>query len=306
MLEFLIQNNIVCHAVEAMLFASIACSVLGVIITQLNISSIGFTMTHAAFAGAAAGIFFGLEGTAAAILASLTIATILGPLSEKARMSTDTILGVLFGMMMAVAVFFISYMQYLGSGLNASALLFGNVTSLYREEIYALALISLVAVLFVAVFFKEITAIIFDRKIAEAAGIRVRPIYYALLFMIAISVSLSLNIIGGLLLYVWLVTPAAIAYQFCTTVRGLFLSAPLIAGSVSVVGAWTGLQYSLPVGPLTAVVFSALFLVAVLLSPKRRVPRGTGGPSSDKSNIHPHKLTKFINLFTHDLVNDRK
>ncbi|WP_298669052.1 metal ABC transporter permease [uncultured Methanofollis sp.] len=274
MLEFLILNNIVCHAVEAMLFASIACSVLGVIITQMNISSIGFTMTHAAFAGAAAGIFFGLDGTVAAVLASLTIAVILGPLSEKARMPTDTILGILFGMMMAIAIFFISYMQYLGTGVNTSSLLFGNVVSLYREEIYALALISIAAVLFVLTFFKEITAVIFNKKIAEAAGIRVRPIFYALLFMIAISVSLSLNIIGGLLLYVWLVTPAAIAYQFCSTVRDLFLVAPLVAATVSVTGAWIGLQHSLPVGPLIAVVFSGLFLVAVLLSPKRRVPKG--------------------------------
>ncbi|WP_342679340.1 metal ABC transporter permease [Methanofollis sp. UBA420] len=274
MLEFLIPNNIVCHAVEAMLFASIACSVLGVIITQMNISSIGFTMTHAAFAGAAAGIFFGIDGTVAAVLASLTIAVILGPLSEKARMPTDTILGILFGMMMAVAIFFVSYMQYLGTGVNTSALLFGNVVSLYREEIYALALISIVAVLFVLIFFKEITAVIFNKKIAEAAGIRVRPIFYALLFMIAISVSLSLNIIGGLLLYVWLVTPAAIAYQFCSTVRGLFLVAPLVAATVSVTGAWVGLQHSLPVGPLVAVAFSALFLLAVLISPKRRVPKG--------------------------------
>lgn len=274
MLEFLIPNNIVCHAVEAMLFASIACSVLGVIITQMNISSIGFTMTHAAFAGAAAGIFFGLDGTVAAVLASLTIAVILGPLSEKARMPTDTILGILFGMMMAVAIFFISYMQYLGTGVNTSALLFGNVVSLYREEIYALALISITAVLFVLVFFKEITAVIFNKKIAEAVGIRVRPIFYALLFMIAISVSLSLNIIGGLLLYVWLVTPAAIAYQFCSTVRDLFIVAPLVAATVSVAGAWVGLQHSLPVGPLVAVVFSGLFLLAVLLSPKRRVPKG--------------------------------
>jgi zinc/manganese transport system permease protein len=274
MLEFLIPNNIVCHAVEAMLFASIACSVLGVIITQMNISSIGFTMTHAAFAGAAAGIFFGLDGTVAAVLASLTIAVILGPLSEKARMPTDTILGILFGMMMAVAIFFISYMQYLGTGVNTSALLFGNVVSLYREEIYALALISIAAVLFVLVFFKEITAVIFNKKIAEAVGIRVRPIFYALLFMIAISVSLSLNIIGGLLLYVWLVTPAAIAYQFCSTVRDLFIVAPLVAATVSVAGAWVGLQHSLPVGPLVAVVFSGLFLLAVLLSPKRRVPKG--------------------------------
>jgi len=271
MLEFLISNNILCHAVEAMLFASVGCSILGVIITQLNISSIGFTMSHAAFAGAAAGMFFGIGGTTAAIIASLGVALLLGPLSDRARMSTDTTLGVLFGMMMAIAIFFISYMQYLGRGADTSALMFGNVIALYREDIYALAVISVIAILFVAIFFKEISAIIFNRKIAVAAGIRVTPIYYATLFMIAITVALSLNIVGGLLLYVWLVTPAAIVYQFCYNVKSLFIGAPLVAAAISVSGAWAGLEYSLPVGPLTAVIFSIVFLFSVALSPKRRI-----------------------------------
>lgn len=281
MLDIFIANNIICRAVEAMLFASIACSILGVIITQMNISSIGFTMAHAAFAGAAAGIFFGIDGAATAILASLTLALLLGPLSDKARMATDTILGILFGMTMAVAIFFIAYMQFYGTGVNTSALLFGNIITLYRSDIYALAVISIIAVLFVIIFFKEITAVIFNKKIAEAAGIRVRPIMYAILFMIAISVSLSLHIIGGLLLYVWLVTPAAIAYQFCTTVRGLFITAPIIATCVSVTGAVVGLQHSLPVAPLIALSFSVLFIIAVIISPKRRVPR-RGRPSMSK------------------------
>jgi zinc/manganese transport system permease protein len=271
MLEPLIANNILCHAIEAMLFASISCSILGVIITQLNISSIGFTMAHAAFAGAAIGLFLGIGGPYTAIAASIAIAFLLGPLSDTARMHTDTTLGVLFGMMMAVAIFFIAYMQYLGMGYSASGLLFGDVISLYREEVYALALVSLLAVGFVALFSKEINAIIFHRKIAEASGIRVKPIFYGILIIIAITVALSLNIIGGLLLYVWLVTPAAIAYQFCHTIRELFFTAPIIAGILSVIGAYVGLEYSLPVSPLTAILFAAAFLGAVILSPKRRI-----------------------------------
>jgi zinc/manganese transport system permease protein len=271
MLEFLIQNNIVCHAVEAMLFASIACAILGVIITQINISSIGFTMAHAAFAGAAVGLFFGMNGTFTALIFALAVAVLLGPLSDKAKISTDTTLGVLFGMSMAVAIFFISYMQYLGQGFNASSLLFGDVISLYREEIYGLALISALVILFVVLFYKEITAIVFNKKIAVASGIRVTPIYYGMLFIIALSVALALNIIGGLLLYVWLVTPAAIVYQFCYNVRTMFILAPITAAAISVSGALTGLEYSLPVGPLTAVIFTVAFLVAVILSPKRRV-----------------------------------
>jgi len=177
MLEFLIPNNIVCHAIEAMLFASIACSILGVIITQLKISSIGFTMAHAAFAGAACGMFFGFDPRISAVAVSIMIALLIGPLADRAKMPEDTVLGVLFGMLMAVAVFFIAYMQYVGKGFNANSLLFGDVISLYREEIYALVIISFMAVIFVVLLYKEISAIIFNKKVAEAAGIKVKPIY---------------------------------------------------------------------------------------------------------------------------------
>jgi zinc/manganese transport system permease protein len=273
MLECIIPNNIVCHAVEAMLFASIACSILGVIITQIKISSIGFTMAHAAFAGAALGLFLNIGSTLMAILCSILVAMLIGPLSQKAKMSVDTTLGVLFGISMALAIFFIAYMQYLGRGFNANVLLFGDVISLYREEVYSVGLISLVAVVFVALFYKEITAIIFDRKIAVSSGINVTPIYYAMLFIIALTVALSLNIIGGLLLYVWLVTPAAIVYQFCYNVRDMFLLAPVVAAIISVSGALYGLEVSLPVGPFTAVLFSVVFAVAVIISPKRKISR---------------------------------
>ncbi|KUL01484.1 MAG: hypothetical protein XE10_1019 [Methanoculleus marisnigri] len=271
MLEFIIQNNIVCHAVEAMLFASVACAVLSVIITQVQISSIGFTMAHAAFAGAALGMFLSLNTTVCAIVAGISVAFLIGPLSDKARLSPDTSLGLLFGICMAVAIFFIAYMQTLGQGFSAMGLLFGDVISLYREEVYLLAAICIVAIVFIVVLYKEITAIIFDRRIAESVGIRVKPVYYAMLFVIALTVALCLPIIGGLLLYVWLVAPAAIALQFCNRLSAMFVVAPVVAAIVSITGALVGLEYSLPVAPLTAVLFSVVFIAAVIISPKRRV-----------------------------------
>jgi len=131
MLEFLIENNVVCHAVEAMVFASIACSILGVIISRMNLSSIGFTMSHAAFAGAAIGMFLEIRAQIAAIFFSLGVAALIGPVSDKAKMAADATLGVLFAMSMAVAIFLISYLQCMGRGLTAGNLLFGNVVSLY-------------------------------------------------------------------------------------------------------------------------------------------------------------------------------
>jgi zinc/manganese transport system permease protein len=172
---------------------------------------------------------------------------------------------------MAVAIFLISYMEYMGRGLSASGLLFGDVISLYREEIYALAAVSLLTVAFVLAFYKEITAIMFNMKIAEAAGIRVRLVYYLLLFIIAISVALSLNIVGGLLIFVLLVTPASIAEQFCFNVKSMFVVAPATALIVSTAGVWAGFEYTLPIAPLVALLLTAVFAASVLLSFKRRI-----------------------------------
>jgi len=271
MLEFLIPNNVMCHAVEAMLFASLGCAILSVLITQMNISSIGFTMSHAAFAGGSVGAFFGYAVLPSAVLVSILTAFLMGPLSDRTRMHTDTTLGVIFGTMMAVAIFFIALMQGTGKGFDASSLLYGNVISLYREEIYALAVITCIILIFLIIFYKEITAIVFHKRLAEIAGIQVKPVYYGILFLISVMVALSIPIVGGLLLYVWLVTPAAIAYQFCNTMRNMFIMAPVIAVIVSVIGAICGILYSLPVGPLTAVIFSGLFVGAVAVSPKRKI-----------------------------------
>jgi zinc/manganese transport system permease protein len=271
MLEFLIENNVVCHAVEAMVFASIACSILGVIISRMNLSSIGFTMSHAAFAGAAIGMFLEIRAQIAAIFFSLGVAALIGPVSDKAKMAADATLGVLFAMSMAVAIFLISYLQCMGRGLTAGNLLFGNVVSLYREDIYALAAVSALTIIFVLAFFKEISSIMFNMKIAEASGVRVKLIYYILLFIVAISVSLTINIVGGLLIFVLLVTPASIASQFCFNVKSMFIVAPLVALSVSAFGVWAGFKFVLPIAPLVALLLTGVFAVSVILSFKRRV-----------------------------------
>jgi len=239
----------------------------------MNLSSIGFTMSHAAFAGAAIGMFSGMGAHAqiAAIGFSVGVAALIGPISDKAKMAADATLGVLFAMSMAVAIFLISYMEYSGRGLSASTLLFGDVISLYREQIYALAAVSALTVIFVLAFYKEIAAIMFDMKIAEASGVRVKVVYYILLFIIALSVALSLNIVGGLLIFVLLVTPASIAAQFSFNVKSMFIVAPAAALSVSALGVWAGFEFTLPVVPLVALLLTAVFALSVALSPKRRI-----------------------------------
>jgi len=145
------------------------------------------------------------------------------------------------------------------------------ISSLFKVSIFYLYKLSFI--LFRSIWIGYITCIIFNKKIAESVGIRVRPINYVLLFVIALAVALCLPITGGLLLYIWLITPAAIALQFCTKLSSMFIVAPIVGAVISISGAVIGLEYSLPVGPLIAVFFSFIFVFSVFLSPKRRIAK---------------------------------
>jgi len=80
-----------------------------------------------------------------------------------------------------------------------------------------------------------------------------------------------MNIVGGLLIFVWLVTPAAIAYQFCFNVRNMFIVAPLVALALSAAGVWAGFEFTVPISPLVAILFTLVFSLSVIFSLKRRI-----------------------------------
>ena len=79
------------------------------------------------------------------------------------------------------------------------------------------------------------------------------------------------NILGGLLIFVLLVTPASIADQFCFNVKSMFVVAPAMALIVSTAGVWAGFEYILPIAPLVALMLTAVFAASILLSFKRRI-----------------------------------
>ena len=65
--------------------------------------------------------------------------------------------------------------------------------------------------------------------------------------------------------------PAVIVLQFCRNIRQMFIAAPIVAACISVIGALAGLNHSLPVAPLTALLFGVVFAFAVIVSPRRRI-----------------------------------
>jgi zinc/manganese transport system permease protein len=78
------------------ILAGFVCSTMGVFVVRMNLSSIGFCMSHAAFAGAAFGLMVSIDPLISAVVFSFGTALVLGPLSERARLESNVVIGFLF------------------------------------------------------------------------------------------------------------------------------------------------------------------------------------------------------------------
>jgi ABC-type Mn2+/Zn2+ transport system permease subunit len=117
---------------------------------------------------------------------------------------------------------------------------------------------------------KELFAIMFNRKLAEADGINTKPFIYMIIFLAGVVVTFSLKLVGGLLIYALLFNPASTVLQFSENMRKVIVYSPLVGMITTVTGLLVSLFFDLPVGSCIVIVSTIVFAFALLLSPKRR------------------------------------
>jgi len=263
--------HIVLPTLLGSLLVGILCGLMGALVVRMKLSSLGFAMSHAAFAGAALGLMLSVADPLwLAIAFSVATAAVLGPLADLSRMNADTVVGAFFPLTMALGLIFINKAPSAGIGSGALSLLWGSVLGITMDQVVTLMTILGAALLVLLAFGKELLALLLDRKLAEASGIRTRPVSYAVLFLVAVVVAVSMRVTGGLLIYAMMILPASAAFQWVYDIKKIFLLAPALGVISALAGFLVSLAADLPIGSSIAVSSAALFLVSTILSPKRR------------------------------------
>jgi len=254
--------------------AGFVCSTMGVFVVRMNLSSIGYCMSHAAFAGAAFGLMISVDSLISAMVFSFGVAFVLGPLSEKARLESNVVIGFLFSVMIALAFIFLNFIPGQAASGAALRILWGSIFSVGYNDLMFLLLLSFVLIFFIALFYKELLAVMFHRKLAESAGVNTKLFYFAVLFFTGFSVSLSLRLVGGLLVFALIINPTSTAYQFFYDFKKIMIFSPVIGIVSCLIGFWLSLVTDFPIGASIVIVSAVLFAFAIIISPKRRKGNG--------------------------------
>jgi manganese/iron transport system permease protein len=270
-LEFSFMQN----AALAGLLGGLACALVGVFVVTMGLSFIGVCISHAAFAGALLGILAGFNPTLLALIFALAAAGIVGPLADRGQFNLDTSIGFIFTLMMGLAFLFIGLMP--SAKPDALNLFWGSILTVGPDQLVFMAVAAGLVVAAVAIFYKEIQAVLCHRQVALAVGVPATLIYYGMLFLTGATVTANLSAIGGLLIYALILNPAAAAYQLTYSLKKMFLLAALFGVGSCWAGLFISYAFNLPTGAAVVILSSVVFGLCALFSPKRRVRK----PSSE-------------------------
>ena len=280
-----LQNGFMVRALVASAFIGLACSVIGVFVVLRNLSFIGDGLAHASFAGIVVAYLLKANLYVGGLIVAVLTALGIGSISRRSELSLDATIGVLFTAAFALGVLLMSRVHDYVSDLQD--FLFGNVLGVNRTDVMLVAGLAAAVLLIVGLLYKELLFSSFDPVMAEASGLPTGFLYYMLLVLLAVTIIVSLQAAGIVLVAALLVTPAATAYQLTNRFAPMMVVSGMVGVGSAIVGLYASYYLDAASGATIVLAATACFFIAMVFSPKRRsllsavleARRATGRPS---------------------------
>lgn len=255
-------------ALISAILIGLICALIGVFIVMRGVIFLGEAISHSAFAGAALALLLGFENILFMILIFGVVTAIgIGYVNEKDYMKDEIVIGISFTFFMALAIFFIGLMKTYNS--NVQSILFGRILLITNLNFYLLIGFSVVILLVLFGLKKELYTMAYSNELAIAAKIPVRLLNYVFLVLVALTIDISLNAIGAILVFAMLIIPAASAYQLTYKFNKLLALSAFFGITSSIGGLFLAYLYDWASGATIVLLATAFFVVAFVLSPKR-------------------------------------
>jgi len=243
---------------------AVLASSLGLFVVVRRYSMLSDSLAHISLLGVALGFLFSVSTTWSAIAISVFASWVIEYLRRNHNIYSDSVLSIFLSGSLAMAIIVVS----LSDSFNSSLFdyLFGSIVAVSDEDIWVILGFGTVSILFIANYYKKLIFIAFDEEVAETSGIHTGRLNYALVSLVAITIGLSIKIVGALLIGALMIIPVISAMQFYKS----FFITGVLAVALSLFSVVVGLVFSfyasLPSG--ATIVVAALLLFAISLALK--------------------------------------
>ncbi len=259
MLEYTFMQN----AIFISICISILCPCIGIFLVLRRYSMIGDTLSHASLAG----ITIGLLSNQNPILGAFIFTSLCGALIEFLRnyfkKYTDLILTIVLALSVGTAITIIS------SGklhANADSFLFGSILTVTQIDMIMVLILSIISVLALIFLYDQLLYIAYDEEAAKIAGVKVRLINYIFAILVASAISVSIRIVGVLVLSSMIAIPVATALQLKKGFKTTLICSIIFSIIDIMAGLFLSYYINVAPGGFTALVSVAVLAVVLIVN----------------------------------------
>ena len=236
----------------------VVCAFLGVCVVLRRIVFVGATLAEISSVGIALGILTGWSPNALSLACTFAGVLFFAHPRAGSRLPGDTVLGVAFTVSAAVAVLLVAHTAT--GNEEVVHLLQGNLLALTAAEAERLAVVFGIILAVHLALFKEFLYVSFDPAMAATQGYRTERWNLAFYVLLGLAIALAIKAIGILLMFAFLVIPAAVGLLVARGLRGTFAVAMATALVAVFLGVWLSFRYDFPSGPMIVAVLGGLLL----------------------------------------------
>ena len=249
------------RALAAGVLVSAVCGALSPFVVLRRMSFVGHGIAHAAFGGVALGVLLGIQPVLSGTIFSVGVALLIGIVVRKGRLSEDASIGIVFASAMAFGVVCLGLIR--GYTVDLFGYLFGSLLAVTPGDLAMIGLLAVATALLLGFLLKEILFLTFDEDQARAVGLPATALQMTLLVFLALTVVISIKVVGAVLIAALLVMPGAAALQLSSNYRKVF-PISVVLGILSAIGGLV-VSYLADLAPgATVVLFSALLFTLCL------------------------------------------
>lgn len=257
-LEFM-QNAYLAGTVIAILAATV-----GFFVVLRGLSFAAHALAHIGFAGATGAVLIGAPPLIGLLAFTMLGAAVMGWLGERLR-GRDVAIGIVLAFALGLGALFLTlYTRY---ATETFAILFGTILGVSRTDLLTTALLGALAIAALAVAFRPLLFLSVDPEVAASKGVPERFLSVGFFVLLAIAVSVAVQVVGVLLIFTLIIAPAATA-EYLTTRPSTTIA---LAVALGLLETWAGITLAYyipwPVGFFIASIAFAIYLLARFLHP---------------------------------------
>lgn len=268
MMELLLEPFSYQYMVKAIALSAAVggmCAFLSAYLMLKGWSLIGDALSHSVVPGVAVTYALGLPYSVGAFVSGILAALSILWIRAITHLKEDAIIGFIFTTFFALGLFIVSVNP---TAVNVQEIVLGNILGIADEDIFQVAIIIGVSLVFMLLAWKNLLLVFFDETQAVAVGLS--PLRYKVLFFCLLSacVVAALQTVGAILVIAMVITPGATAYLLTDRFGKLVIIAVLLGMCTSAIGAYASYFLDGATGGIIVCLQTVLFLLAFFFAPK--------------------------------------